>query len=467
MDINLTKQFIDNIFDKSVIPKLKEFIKIEAKSPIFDENWENNGLLLKAAKMMEEWCLGLSIDGLGTEVIKPKGKSPLLLIEIEATCDKKSTTLIYGHLDKQPEFSGWDKNKAPWKPVIENNKLYGRGVADDGYAVFSALCAIKALKKQNLLHNKFVILIESGEESGSPDLPYYIEEYKNRIGKVELIICLDSGCKDYERLWITNSLRGTAMGNLEVKILEQGIHSGHSGIAASSFRILRHVLDRIEDSDTGEILIKELHGDIPDKTMKMIKKSVSILGNTISDAIPFVTGAKPVSSDPLELIINSTWKPVLSYIGMDGIPALKNAGSVLRPDTSIALSLRLPPNIDPEMALALMKKILEKNPPYNAKITLSAIGSANGWEMPEMETRLFAAINESSNAFFNNDACFMGEGGSIQFMNLLLEKFPQAQFIITGVLGPNSNAHGPNEFLHIPYAKKLTCALSYVFASQN
>ena len=467
MDINLTKQFIDKLFDESVIPKLKEYIKIKAKSPIFDENWENNGLLTEAAKLMEQWCMSLEIEGLKTEIITPKGKSPLLLIEIKETSGNSDTTLIYGHLDKQPEFTGWDKDKGPWEPVIENNKLYGRGVADDGYAVFSALCAIKNLKEQNLPHNRFIILIESGEESGSPDLPYYIEKYKNRIGKVELIFCLDSGCKDYDRLWVTNSLRGTIIGNLVVKILTQGIHSGYSGITASSFRILRHVLDRIEDSRTGEILLKELHCKIPDKIREQIQKSVKILGNKIAEAIPFVNGAIPVSDDPLELILNSTWRPTLSYTGIDRMPSSKHAGAVLRPATSINLSLRIPPGIDDNTAVKTVKKTLEENPPYNAQISFNLFGSSNGWEMPAMENRLFTTVNESSKVFFNNDVCFMGEGGTIPFMNLLSEKFPSAQFVITGVLGPNANAHGPNEFLHISYTKKLTCALSYIFASQN
>jgi acetylornithine deacetylase/succinyl-diaminopimelate desuccinylase-like protein len=467
MDINLTKQFIDNIFDKSAIPELEKYIKIEAKSASFDEQWEKNGFLNQACYLVKDWCLSLSIDGLSAEVISPEGRSPLLLIEIEATSNKTETTLIYGHLDKQPEFSGWDDNKGPFEPVIENNKLYGRGGADDGYAAFSALCAIKALKKQNLKHNKFVILIESGEESGSPDLPYYINKYDEQIGDVDLIICLDSGCGDYERFWVTNSLRGTIACNLEVKILKQGIHSGNSGIAASSFRILRNLLDRIEDSNTGKITLKELHPQIPEKTMEMIQKSVDTLGDNIISAIPFVNGARPVCEDHLALILNNTWKPALSYIGIDGMPAFKHAGSVLRPSTSISLSLRLPPSTDPERAMSLLKETLEKDPPYNSEITLNPIGSANGWEMPEISDRIFNGINEASKAFFNNDACFIGEGGSIPFMNMLLNHFPKAQFIVTGVLGPNANAHGPNEFLHIPYVKQLTCSLAYILATQD
>jgi acetylornithine deacetylase/succinyl-diaminopimelate desuccinylase-like protein len=262
-------------------------------------------------------------------------------------------------------------------------------------------------------------------------------------------------------------LRGTIIGNLEVKILNQSIHSGHSGIAASSFRILRHLLDRIEDSRTGEILIEELHGQIPDKIMENIQKSITILGNKISEAIPFIAGAKPVSDNPLDLLLSSTWKPALSYTGIDGMPSSKHAGSVLRKSTSINLSLRVPPNIDVDMAVNIIKETLEKDPPYNAHVSFNYLGNSNGWEMPDMETRLFDAINESSNAFFNNDVCFVGEGGTIPFMNLLAEKFPRAQFLVTGVLGPDSNAHGPNEFLHIPYAKKLTCALSYIFTALN
>ena len=467
MDINKIAQFISKIFDESAIPTLKKYIKIKAKSPIFDENWETNGFLKQSCKMVEEWCQSLNIEGLQTQVITPEGRTPLLLIEIEASSSKKGTTLIYGHLDKQPEFSGWDQNKGPFTPVVENNRLYGRGSADDGYSVFSGLCAIKALKTQNILHNKVVMLIESGEESGSPDLSYYIKKYSNRLGNVDLVICLDSGCGDYERLWVTNSLRGTVVGNLEVKVLKQGIHSGNSGIAASSFRILRNILDRIEDSETGEVKIKGLTPKIPDKTMEMIQKSVGILGKNIYDAVPFVDEAKPVVDSPLDLLINSTWKPALSYIGIDGIPSFKQAGSVLRPSTSICLSLRLPPGIDPDKTLLLLKKTLEENPPYNAEITFTPIGGANGWVMPQMTDKLFNAIDESSKIFFNNNACLMGEGGSIPFMNSLAEQFPKTQFIITGVLGPNSNAHGPNEFLHIPYVKKLTSALAYIIASHH
>jgi acetylornithine deacetylase/succinyl-diaminopimelate desuccinylase-like protein len=465
MDINLTKQFIDNIFSDSVIKTLQEYIKIKAKSPAFDQDWEQNGYLQHACEMVEKWCQSLKINGLSTEIISSKGRTPLLFIEVASNSNNTETTLIYGHIDKQPEGSGWDKNKSPFKPVIENNKLYGRGSADDGYAAFSALCAIKAIKEQNLPHNRFVILIESGEESGSPDLPYYIEKYQEKIGNVDLVVCLDSGCGDYKRLWITNSLRGTAVGNLEVKILTQGIHSGHSGIAASSFRVLRNILDRIEDSNTGEIKIQELLPIIPANIMKMIKKSVKIIGQEVSNCIPFAPGVKPVSSDPLDLMINHTWKPVLSYIGVDGMPSTAHAGSVLRPETLISLSLRLPPNIKAEKALELMKTKLENNPPYSAKISFIPLDYANGWVMPELNKKLFNAINESSRAFFNNDVCFVGEGGSIPFMNFLLSKFPKAQFIVTGVLGPNSNAHGPNEFLHLPYVKNLTCALSYIFAS--
>ena len=463
MKINLLTTFIEKTWEDSVLPALKEYVSIPAVSPGFDKNWTAAGFLMDALVLAENWCRHMALERTKIQIISKGQRTPVLLIEIDSTTPEHTdTTFLYGHLDKQPPARGWDSNKGPWQPVIENNRLYGRGSADDGYAVFTAITAIKALQVNHIPHGRCVILIETCEESGSVDLEFYLEHLEQQIGIPDLIVCLDSGCGDYDHMWVTTSLRGAVVGELEIKILTQGIHSGRSGMVASSFRILRQVLDRIEDATTGELLVKELYGPIPEQRLEQIKKTAQILGTTLAASIPLVAGARPMSDNPVDLIINSTWKPMLSCTGAQGFPPLDNAGNVIRAYSKLLLSIRTPPTVDAGVAAERLKTILEKNPPYGARVTFTRLKHARGWDMPEMGAALEKKVITAARACFDAAPCYAGEGGSIPFMTLLADKFPHAKFLITGVLGPGSNAHGPNEFLHIPYVKKLTCAISCI-----
>jgi acetylornithine deacetylase/succinyl-diaminopimelate desuccinylase-like protein len=362
-------------------------------------------------------------------------------------------------------MEGWNPELGPWKPVLQDNKLYGRGGADDGYAAFAAVTAINALQNQNIPHARCVIIIEACEESGSYDLPFYIDYLNDRIGLPSLVVCLDSGCGNYEQLWSTTSLRGVVGGTLSVDILTEGLHSGaFSGIAASSFRIIRELLSRVEDPKTGTILLPELYVDVPTQRLEQTKQTAAILGKTIYTEVPFVEGAKPISEDLTELLLNRTWRPTLSVIGVGGIPSIADAGNVLRPRTALKLSFRIPPTADTERATQAIKKVFEKDPPYHAKVKYDGYEAGSGWNAPETSEWLLAACDEASNTYFGKPCAYMGEGGSIPFMAMLGEKFPKAQFLITGVLGPHSNAHGPNEFLHLGMAKKVTACVAQVIA---
>jgi acetylornithine deacetylase/succinyl-diaminopimelate desuccinylase-like protein len=381
--------------------------------------------------------------------------------------------LLYGHLDKQPEMTGWDDDLGPWKPVLKGDRLYGRGGADDGYALFGSLAAIQALQAQRAPHARCVILIEACEESGSYDLPAYVDHLADRIGKPSLVVCLDSGCGNYEQLWCTTSLRGLAGGNFTVKVLQEGVHSGDaSGIVPSSFRLLRQLLARIEDADTGRILLDGLHVDIPADRLAQARKVADVLGSAVYDKFPFLPGMTPMfnkdaGADLAELVLNRTWRPALSVTGVDGMPPLSSAGNVLRPYTSVKLSLRLPPTLDGKRAGDLLKDALLRNPPNGAQVTLELEKASTGWNAPAQAPWLEHAIEAASREFFGKPAMYMGEGGTIPFMGMLGEKFPGAQFMITGVLGPHSNAHGPNEFLHIPMGKKVTACVARVIAEHH
>ncbi len=469
MDTAKLKAFVGKQWDDAVIPTLIEYIKIPNKSPAFDPDWEKNGHMAKAVKLFEDWARERlpALPGSTLEVVQLEGRTPVILIDVPGTAKgaSKETVLLYGHLDKQPEMAGWDEGLGPWTPVLKGDKLYGRGGADDGYAMFGSLTALMALEEQKIPHARCVILIEACEETGSPDLPYYVDHLSKKLGDPSLVVCLDSGCGNYDQLWLTTSLRGIAMGELNIRVLEEGVHSGDaSGVVPSSFRILRELLSRIEDEENGKIRLPELYAQIPEHRIAQAKQAAKILGDDIHDKFPFAGKTEPLDDDLAELVLNRTWRPALAVTGMDGYPSPQNAGNVLLPFSTAKLSFRLPPTVNADDATKVLKKALEADPPQKASVEFKAEHGQDGWNAPELSEWLVKSISTASEEAFGRPVAFMGEGGSIPFMKMLGDKFPKTQFVVTGVLGPHSNAHGPNEFLHIPTGKKVTHAIARIVA---
>jgi acetylornithine deacetylase/succinyl-diaminopimelate desuccinylase-like protein len=485
MNMNDLQQFVSHKWDNDLVARIFDYVKVPAKSPMFDASWATHGHLAEVIKSAKAWAEAQrahspSLAAMQLEIVSIEGKTPCIFFDVPATggLSGDHTVLFYGHLDKQPEMTGWRDDLGPWQPKIEDGKLYGRGSADDGYAIYAALTVIAAIDAQGAARPRCVGLIESCEESGSPDLPHYLSMLAPRLGNVKLVAGLDSGCGNYDQLWVTTSLRGLAGGTLSVEILEEGVHSGNaSGIVPSSFRIARKLLNRLDDVDTGKVLIEELHAPIPQERIEQAKAAGNILGDAVWKQFPWASCdhapggtpvpigfAQPTTTDPVEAILNRTWRPALSITGASGIPGVEMAGNVLRPKTSLKLSLRLPPTVDGEKATAVMKRVLEADPPYNARVTFKVDHAGTGWNAPPTAPWLSTLLDRASSNAYGKPAAWMGEGGTIPFMNMLGEKFPDAQFLITGVLGPKSNAHGPNEFLHIEYAKKLTVAVAEVVA---
>ncbi|HEV2620773.1 MAG TPA: M20 family metallopeptidase [Frateuria sp.] len=468
MDTARLSGFIGGLWDGEIVPQLVEYIRIPNKSPMFDAQWVEHGYMDQAVALLERWARGKleGLPGATLEVVRLPGRTPLIYIDVPATlagCDE--TVVLYGHLDKQPEMTGWAEGLGPWTPVLKGDKLYGRGGADDGYAMFGSLAALLALAEQGVPHARCVIMIEACEESGSYDLPFYVDHLAARIGSPSLVVCLDSGCGNYDQLWLTTSLRGMTGGELTVQVLEEGVHSGDaSGVVPSSFRILREILSRLEDPATGRIKPEELYVEIPPQRIEQARRSTEVLGEAVYDKFPFVEGMRPVTNDLVELVLNRTWRPQLAVTGVGGMPALESAGNVLRPFTAVKLSLRVPPTLNGSKAGKFLKELLEKDPPYGARVTFKLEKDGSGWNAPQLSPWLEQAVAEASEHYFGAPAAYMGEGGSIPFMGMLGEKFPQAQFLITGVLGPHSNAHGPNEFLHIPTGKKVSMVVAEVVA---
>jgi acetylornithine deacetylase/succinyl-diaminopimelate desuccinylase-like protein len=473
LDPDSLKSFVDAKWNDEIVPALTDYIAIPAKSPAYDADWVKNAYIERVITDAAKWVEAQKVSGLKLEVIRIEGRTPVLFFEVPATkSGSADTVLLYGHLDKQPEFSGWRSDLGPWTPKMEDGKLYGRGGADDGYAVYASLTALMALDKQGVPRPRCVGLIETCEESGSYDLLPYIDALKERLGNVSLVVCLDSGAGNYDQLWLTTSLRGNITGTLEVQVLDEGVHSGDSsGVVPSSFRIMRQVLDRLEDSKTGRLLPQSFYCEVPAERMAQAQATAQILGDEVWKRFPWSCGQDggftlPMTKQPVEALMNRTWRPTLSVTGAEGLPPLSNAGNVLRPRTAFKLSLRLPPLIDGAQAVQTLKALLEDNAPYNAKVTFRPDkGSATGWNAPATASWLAAALDAASQQHYGAPCGYIGQGGTIPLMNMLEKGFPKAQFMVCGVLGPKSNAHGPNEFLHVPYGKRLTAAVAQVVAA--
>jgi acetylornithine deacetylase/succinyl-diaminopimelate desuccinylase-like protein len=223
------------------------------------------------------------------------------------------------------------------------------------------------------------------------------------------------------------------------------------------------------------LLPEVFHCEIPAARAEQARSTAALLGDTVWKNVPWACGADggltlPMASDATEALLNRTWRPTLSVTGVEGMPPMGNAGNVLRPWTAFKLSLRLPPLVDGNLAATRLKALLEDNAPYNAKVTFEPDGragqwGATGWDAPELAPWLETAMDRASKAHFGAPLAYIGQGGTIPLMSLLQQGFPAAQMMVCGVLGPKSNAHGPNEFLHVDYGTRLTAAVAEVIAA--
>src|SRR5919108_5279897 len=422
--------YINAFWDREILPALQAYIRIPNESPLFDPDWQAHGHMQRAVALVAEWIRRQQLPGCTLQVLQDGDRTPLLLLEFPG--DIPDTVLMYGHLDKQPPMVGWRDDLDPWTPHLDaEGRLYGRGAADDGYAVFAALATVKALKDHGQPHGRIVILIECSEESGSWELPHHINTYAARLGPPSLVICLDSGCGNYEQLWSTTNLRGLTTLNLRVEILREGVHSGLAGgIVPSPFLILRRLLDRLENADTGAIRLRELSVPIPEERIRQAEKAAGVPKGAIVADFPMLEEVRVLAEDPVELLLNNSWRPALAVTGQDGMPSVTQAGNVLLPQLTYKLSLRLPPTLEADKATAAVIRVLEPEPPFGARITVTGSGT-NGWNAPPLAPWLAEATDASSREFFGKGACYLGLGGSIPFMAMFGELFPQAQFLIT------------------------------------
>lgn len=470
-DADRARDLVDDVWEDDILPALADYIRIPNVSPDHDAGWAAAGHMDRATELVRAWLADRPIDGLTVEVVRLDGRTPVILAEVPAGggspadpggaengADGADTILLYGHLDKQPPMEGWRDGLGPWEPVREGNRVYGRGGADDGYAAFASLTAIEAVRAGGGDHARCVLLIEASEESGSPDLPAYVEHLADRIGTPSLVVCLDSWAPDDARLWLTTSLRGLLQARLRVDVLTEGVHSGQAGgVVPSSFRVLRHLLDRIEDPATGRMRLPELAAEVPPERRRQASAAVAT-GVDVRRDQPWA--AEPVGHDPVDLLVDSTWASCVAVTGIGGAPPPEAAGNVLRAHTEVALAIRLAPSTDAAVARRAVRDALTADPPAGAQVSVEVTTAEAGWDAPPTAPWLAEALDEASTAAFGAPAGAVGVGGTIPFMGMLGARFPEAQFVITGVLVPGSNAHGPNEFLHIPTARRVTAAVA-------
>ncbi|MFI6029038.1 M20/M25/M40 family metallo-hydrolase [Amycolatopsis magusensis] len=462
MDQRLLRETIQDTWRTDALASLSEFVSIPALSPAFDAWWASNGHLHAAVEHLRKWLVSRQLPGAVVDVVKLPGRTPLLLLEIPASgATTEDTVVLYGHLDKQPPAGEWSPGLDPWTPVVKDGRLYGRGAGDDGYAGYAASTALEALHRAGGRHARTVVLLETCEESGSPDLAAYLDHLRDRIGRVGLVVCLDVAGGDYERLWLATSLRGIAFLDLTVRVLDSGVHSGHSsGLVASSFRVVRQLLDRLEDSRTGEMLLPELSVVIPEDRLAEVRLAVAEGG--LRPELPITEGVRTATDDPVELVLNNTWRTTLSVTGASGLPSLEDAGNVLRPFTGLKLSFRLPPTIDAEVALEAITRALTTDVPYGAKVEIGRPAGASGWNAPKLAPWLATTLDKVSVEVFGEPWRALGLGGTIPFLGLFAETYPDAQFVVTGPRGPGNNAHVPDEWLHLEQTERVTEAVARI-----
>ena len=462
----MTPRVSEQEFCQSALPVLEQYATIPCLSPNFDAHWADNGHLDNAMGLFASWAEGLGLRGATVEIRSIAGRTPMLFVDVPSTCGADGTVVLYGHLDKQPALGTWGEGLDPFTPVRRDDRLYARGVADDGYALFAALLGVQALQRDGVGHARCVVLIEASEESGSPDLESHLDSIGESLGRVDLLVCLDSGALTYDRLWVTTSLRGMAVLHVTVEVLHHGVHSGTAGgVVPSSFRILRELLDRIENPRTGEIVLHSLHAKIPDSHLAAAGLVAQDFGDPAADELPVVEGLEVMGRDGADRLVRRTWEPALSVIGIDGIPSPGEAANVVRPGTTVVIGVRLPPTVSSAVAGHQLVETLTADPPSGAKVTVTESSLANGWVAPPLQPWLRDAVAAASIETFGREPGFVGEGGSIPFLASLGARFPSVQFLATGVLGPGSNAHGPDESLHLPTASKLCDVVAAVVAA--
>jgi acetylornithine deacetylase/succinyl-diaminopimelate desuccinylase-like protein len=455
--------FVAERWDEA-LPTLMDYIAIPARSPMFDPAWEANGHLARAARLLTDWASAQAIDGLRVELVSPPGLTPVLLAEVPATDAELAahTVVLYGHMDKQPEMLPWSPGLGPWDPVLDGDRLYGRGGADDGYSVFAALIAIAAVRAGGGRHGRCVILIEASEESSSVHLEQHLEQLLPRIGVADVVITLDSFCESYDRLWTTTSTRGVCGGVLEIVVCADDPHSGRaSGVLPSAYRISRMLLDRIEDSATGRVLLDAAHVEVPGHRVDEAQVAAAAFPR-LSGSFRPVPGVRSMGADAHDELLNETWRPALEVIGVDGLPPVADAGNVFRSRLALKLSLRLPPTADTWAVGDELRAVLEADPPYGARVRLHDGARGSGWASPAFAPWLAEACQRASTQHWGRPVASCGVGGTIPFMGMLGERMPDAQFLLVGVLGPGSNAHGPDEFLHLPTVRRVTATVADV-----
>lgn len=464
MDRAALSNTVTELWNTAVMDGLTELVEIPAVSSAFDPLWEQHGHLHRAVEHLRDWIRRRELRGATVEVVTLPGRGPLLLVDVPASNEpaaRAGTALLYGHLDKQPPFEGWSEGLSAWKPVRRGDRLFGRGAVDDGYAGFAATAAIEALQASGGEHGRCVLLLETGEESGSPDLPAYLEHLAERLGEVSFVVCLDAGGADYRRLWLVTSLRGLLQVTVNVRVLDAAQHSGvASGAVASSFRVQRLLLDRLEDAATGTSRVPEMNVEVPSERLDEVRAMAADVPGYARAGVALTPGVAPVAGDDVELALNTTWRPTLSVIGADGMPTPDQAGNVLRSETTLCLSFRLPPTADSAAALERVRELLTTDVPYGAQVELSRVEHADGWNAPTSAGWLADGLAEVSANVFDDESRALGMGGSIPFMGLLAERYPNAQFLVTGALGPDSNMHVADEALNVPFATKVTEAIA-------
>ncbi|CDW83647.1 peptidase m20 [Stylonychia lemnae] len=464
MESKDTATIVDEHYDSWFVPGLSDFVRVPNLTMMADNNFATNGLIQQAMECVDNYINKLDVQGLKRHVFHPEGSNPLVVYVIDGSEGATRNVMLYGHLDKQPWGAGWEEGLAPNDPQIRGDYMYGRGSSDDGYSAFATMLAVKSIQLAGGKLPRVVLVLETEEESGSPNLIPLLNLAEDVIGKPDACFCMDSGALDYDQLWLTSSLRGVCNVDLTIEGGKVGYHSGETGgIIPETFRVARALLNRLDNCDTGRVT-EDLQVPVPDFKQQEADSLSEKYGDKLFKKYNLNEGVQYINEDNIpELYLNKVWRPNLSITGAEGLPPIAAAGNVLRPKTTIRCSMRLCPAFDAHEAEKIITNKLTTDVPYNAKVTVSGGHAGNGWCQKHLQEWLHNALTEAGHKFFGGkDYGSFGEGGSIPFLNELQKKYPDTQIVAMGLVGPGANIHGPNENINLVYAKKLVKTLAHV-----
>lgn len=383
------------------------------------------------------------------------GAHPAVLAR-RAAAPGAPTVLLYAHHDVQPPGPDEEWDSVPFQPALRNQRLYGRGTADDKAGIAMHLASLRLLAEYSASSPALglAVFIEGEEEAGSESFPWLLQQYGDWLA-ADAIVVADSGNWDEQTPGLTVSLRGNATFTMTVRTLDHNVHSGMFGGAVPDAMLATiRTLDSLWATD-GSVAVAGLHRHVasaPEYDEARLRAESGLLD-----------GVERVGIDnPLQQL---WWQPAITVTGIDA-PAVAVAANALAAAVRVKISVRVAPGQTAAEAARLVQQHLLANAAFGARLEFGDEQLGEGYLVEADHPVVHDAI-ATMTAAWGREPVLQGVGGSIPFIADLAERYPEAAILVTGVEDPDSRAHSPNESLHLPGFRKAVAAEALLLLALN